>query len=149
MWWVIAGFRFLHCSGSQLSCRVWPRKDRYPVGCQRSREHSPVISLESFLCLILPCFLGEMTLNSESVNLDFNLESGNVLFWIEPPIFEVVKRDDWLCRIFYLRKLYITFFWNVVGGMEFLYQRNESNFPRKPVDSVGVPLSLSVTWREM
>jgi hypothetical protein len=32
-----------------------------------------------------------MTLNSECVNLDFNLENGNFLFQIEPPVFAVVK----------------------------------------------------------
>lgn len=91
MWWVTAGFRVLHCSGSQLSCRVWLGRTDIQSAVRRSRKHSPVVSLESFLCLILSWFLGEMTLNSECVNLDFNLENGNFLFQIEPPVFAVVK----------------------------------------------------------
>lgn len=125
------------CGGSQQAsdfCTVLGASCPVESGLGRTDVQSAVQRIQrtltscfsgSFLCLILSWFLGEMTLNSVSVNLDFNLENGNVLFRRATcPCSS--KRDDWLCRIFCLRKLYMAFFWNVVGGMESCTERSES-----------------------
>ena len=138
------------CCGSQqapISAVLWNPPCRgvqegRTVCCpQDPRSTHQLLLLESFLCWILSWFLGEMTLNPVSMNLGFYLENGNVLFHRASCPCSSERCNDWLRWIFYLRKMYLTCFWDVVGGMEVLYQRDESKLSMQ-IGSRGCPFGL-------
>lgn len=114
----------------------WSPGRTYSLLSTGSKEQ--LLLLESFLCWILSWFLGEMTLNPVSMNLGFCVKNGNVLFHRATCPCSSERCNDW---IFYLRKMYLTCFWDVVGGMEFLYRRDESKLSMQ-IGSRGCPFGL-------
>lgn len=128
-------------AGSDLCSVLESRKDVQSAVHRIQGALTSCFFWNHFLCWILSWFLGEMTLNPVSMNLGFYLENGNVLFHRATCPCSSGRCNDWLHWIFYLRKMYLTCFWDVVGGMEFLYQRDESKLSMQ-IGSGGCPFGL-------